>query len=120
MTVGGESFLIYTGNVEGTAIDQMDKENKNKETLMMVFISPMGREILRSAFIWFGDGTFKTCPLPFAQIYTVFGMRKGYNSLPAVFSLLPNKTEATYRQMWEVIKKEIGDEYIPQFLMIDI
>ena len=88
MTVGRESFLIYTGNVEITTIEQQGyKENNNKEPLMMVFISPIGQETLRSAFIWFGDRTFKMCPEPFTQIYTVFGMRKGYISQPAVLAV---------------------------------
>ena len=38
------------------------------------------------------DGTFKTAPNLFAQVYL----------LPSLFVLLPNKTQETYTRMWEI------------------
>ena len=102
VTEDDKSFLVYAGNTKGTKIEDMNNLEKTHDPIVLIFISKIGREILRSGYIWFGDGTFKSCPRPFSQIYTVFGQRKGFKSLPAAFTLLPNKEEATYQQMWKV------------------
>ena len=65
--------------------------------------------MLNASQIWFADGTFKTAPSLFSQVYTIHGLRCGPNPLqdghllPSLFVLLPNKTEATYFRMWEQI-----------------
>ncbi|KAI6651155.1 hypothetical protein LOD99_5506 [Oopsacas minuta] len=67
------------------------------------------RDATRSK-IWLADGTFKTAPPLFAQLYVVHGLRGGDDPmktghlLPSLFVLLPNKTEAAYLRMWEQIR----------------
>ena len=111
ITAAGDTFLIYSGNIEGVPASEMTKEQVVNDSLMLIYMSAVGREILRSKYIWFSDGTFKTCPKPFTQVYTIFGKRKGFPSLPAAYALLPNKEEKTYLQMWKV-KLYIFKNYI--------
>ncbi|KAI6648563.1 hypothetical protein LOD99_8043 [Oopsacas minuta] len=66
--------------------------------------------MLQQSKIWLADGTFKTAPPLFAQVYVVHGLRGGDDPmktghlLPSLFVLLLNKTEDTYRRMWEQIR----------------
>ena len=57
-----------------------------------------------------GDGTFKTAPSLFTQVYVIHALRGGPelmkdgHLLPSLFVLLPNKTEATYTRMWQQVQ----------------
>ena len=42
----------------------------------------------------FIDGTFKSCPKYFYQLYTIHGLRNGH-FIPLVYALLPGKSEIT-------------------------
>ena len=50
----------------------------------------------------FIDGTVKCCPRYFCQLYTIHGLKNGYD-VPLVFCLLPSKTEMCYTAMWSLI-----------------
>ncbi|KAB0800989.1 hypothetical protein PPYR_05343 [Photinus pyralis] len=65
-----------------------------------------GRErilILNESNHWFVDGTFKTTPPLFYQVYVVLAERLGYVH-PLLYALLPNKQQATYSNMLAMIK----------------
>jgi hypothetical protein len=44
---------------------------------------------------WFVDGTFKSSPILFTQIYTIHVLT-AYLLTPTVYALLPNKLQNTY------------------------
>ncbi|KAK9709138.1 MULE transposase domain [Popillia japonica] len=50
---------------------------------------------------WYADGTFKTNPLLFAQMYTIHAVQYS-NVIPTVYALLPNKTE--YNRLFSALK----------------
>ncbi|KAG8171896.1 hypothetical protein JTE90_004456 [Oedothorax gibbosus] len=52
---------------------------------------------------WFADGTFKSAPHLFTQIYIIHGIVKNQNVL-AVYALLPSKTEAVYKKLLAALK----------------
>ena len=66
--------------------------------------------MLQLSSVWLADGTFKTAPSLFTQVYVIHALRGGPDLmkdghlLPSLFVLLPNKTEATYTRMWEQVK----------------
>ena len=66
--------------------------------------------MLNTSQIWLCNGTFKTAPRLFVQVYCIHGLRGGPNLLEdghllsSLFSLLENKTEVAYARMWEQIK----------------
>jgi hypothetical protein len=57
---------------------------------------------LRLCGVWMADGTFKTSPELFEQIYTVHGSHEGF-TIPCLYGLLPNKTKAMYRKFWRAV-----------------
>ena len=66
--------------------------------------------MLRGARIWLADGTFKTAPILFEQVYVVHALRGGPKPLrdgniPSLFVLLTNKTQDIYMKMWEAIQQ---------------
>ena len=64
--------------------------------------------------VWFVDGTFKTAPTIFFQLFSVLGAvtQVGTNrqpqiiGLPFVHALLENKRQASYAKIFNVILKE--------------
>ncbi|RWS21740.1 uncharacterized protein B4U80_09561 [Leptotrombidium deliense] len=51
----------------------------------------------------YADGTFKTAPPLFAQVYTIHGIKYS-NVIPAVYALLPDQTTDTYTRVLNAIK----------------
>ena len=60
-------------------------------------------EYIKDVQFLFGDGTFKSSPKQFYQIYTIFGY-KDKHYIPIVFFLLPGKSKAVYQKMWSTFK----------------
>ena len=79
--------------------------------------------MLELAQIRLVDGTFKTAPLLFEQVYWIDGLRGGPTPLedghllPSFFALLPNKSQETYMRMWEAIKQLCPHAYLTHILM---
>jgi len=72
---------------------------------MLVFASDFGIEVLEKAAVISIDGTFRSAPEPFCQVFVIMaelGCASGA-SIPAVYGLLPNKESATYTKFFEVV-----------------
>lgn len=52
--------------------------------------------------LWMCDGTFETTPILFYQLYTIHA-KVGSNYPPCIYFLLPNKTQATYERMIDIL-----------------
>ena len=59
--------------------------------------------IASSSDTLFKDGTFSICPSPFFQV-VFYSAKVGENTFPIATALLPNKLEATYRDVLELIR----------------
>ena len=81
----GEQFLV-------------SKAKLDEESVVLIFMSEFGKRILSNSQTWLMDGTFKTVPTPFGQLYTVFGLGGGSDEkiYPCTYMLLPNKQGQTY------------------------
>ena len=66
---------------------------------------------------WFLDGTFKSNPVQFMQLYTVHGLTNHRNIVRA-YALLPNKWRATYVEMSTEVQW-LTHNAIPHSLMTD-
>ena len=75
----GQEFLLY---------------DNRRQDRMLIFGTPESRQFLSNADDWFLDGTFKSSPPQFAQLYTVHGLKDSRNVV-GLYALLPNKTMAT-------------------------
>ena len=77
--------------------------NDGEEDRIMVFSTAAHLEVLCQSEIVLGDGTFKSSPQLFSQIYIIFGVHLG-TVFPLVYALLPNKSESIYLRLLECIK----------------
>ena len=95
----GNEFLVYK---------QFTNEAESK--CMLIFMSPWGRNHLKTGTVLMIDGTFKTSPDPFAQIYVGMAHNgESYQALPCFYALLPDKNQTTYARMFEFINDKLDD-----------
>ena len=96
-TAKGEMFLLYDSGPDPERI--------------LIFGTCQNIEMLKCSQHWLADGTFKTAPVLFQQVYVIHALRGGPNPLldghllPSLFVLLANKTQITYSRMWEQVNK---------------
>ena len=73
------------------------------EKRIVIFATKRNLQLISQSNHWYADGTFKTVPLLFHQLYTLHGLKQK-GSLPLVFELLPDKTEETYITFLQELK----------------
>ncbi|XP_057324038.1 uncharacterized protein LOC130666788 [Microplitis mediator] len=74
----------------------------------LMFGTKKNLQFLASCEEWFSDGTFKTVPTLFNQLYTIHGMKNG-KTLPLVYILTPRKSKSIYKQFLTVLKNKLED-----------
>ena len=85
----GSRFLAYDSGID-------DSER------ILIFATECGLAELVENTSWSFDGTFKSSPQIWTQLFTVHVIVRN-NFLPRVFSLLPNKIEETYKRLFEAL-----------------
>lgn len=94
-TLIGERFLL------GNSI-------KDNRPGCIVLSSDWQLNLLGQADSVTADGTFKTCPQPFCQIYClVANFHKDRRNIPVLFALLPDKTAQSYEYVWSTLANYI-------------
>ena len=68
--------------------------------LVIFFCSLRNLQILQRSQKILGDGTFKTAPKPFHQIYTIFSVVQD-RKIPSLLALMSEKTEEAYQNLLE-------------------
>lgn len=91
-TLASERFLLY--------------DDHNGPERIIIFVTNVGMDVLKRYSMWYCDGTFKTCPSIFCQLYTIH-VNINNGTVPAVYCLLPNKSTTIYNRMWEYIRRNI-------------
>ncbi|KAG0438881.1 hypothetical protein DMUE_2819 [Dictyocoela muelleri] len=71
---------------------------------------------LEKSEVWYCDGTFKSCPRNFEQIYTIMGSFRVYN-LPFVYIIMKNKSFKSYFEAFDYLKSLIQNS--TKFITID-
>lgn len=92
----GEQFLLYSPE---------DPESVN----VIIFATASDLVCLNESNHLIGDGNFKyqpKKPFPFYQLYTMMGFIRG-EAMPLVYALLPDKTEETYRFLFQAIRDSV-------------
>lgn len=86
----GKSFLH---------LDYLNEDGKR----VLVFSGEETENFLTNGRTFFFDGTFKSCPKQFVQLYSIHvdwaSTDTETNVYPAIFALLPDKKETTYRNL---------------------
>lgn len=79
---------------------------------ILIFVTSVARKMLRGRQTFFADGTFKAAPKPFYQLYVLhfdlYSDEKVTNIVPAIYVLLPDKSEHTYTRLFSVLKENLG------------
>ena len=105
MTSQNEAFLFYDSG-EGDV------------NRLIIFATASNLTLLKECDELFVDGTFKVCPAVFHQLYTFHVKLPEGKTVPAVFSLLPAKSSATYRRLLDVVVSAI-DGFHAQIVHVD-
>ena len=74
-------------------------------------------QILQESSDWLADGTFKTVPALFAQLYTIHSTKFNV-TIPLVFALLPNKNQNVYEKFLTALKT-LKDGLNPRSIITD-
>ncbi|CAM4888865.1 unnamed protein product [Rotaria socialis] len=109
MTHDGENFLIY------------DSTREIFGGRLMIFSTKVFIEMLCECEVILIDGTFKTRPIMFAQVYVIMGKHLG-EVIPFVWCLTPKKTQPVYEKIFNILKKkadEYGGKFEPQQVYLD-
>ena len=106
----GENFLISDLRADGRNI---------------IFGTLQSLQILARSTMWIMDGTFKTCPSLFSQIYSIHGVIKTDSStvcIPCIYMLMSSKSESSYKTVFQeilVAAQSYGVILKPRFIMTD-
>jgi hypothetical protein len=84
---------------------------------IVAFATQANLNLLQRAAELFVDGTFKTTPEPFTQIYSIHGKVLG-KVVPLVYALLPNKNRRSYDRLLEELKRLLPN-LNPRSIMLD-
>jgi len=89
---------------------------------LLVFCADTELAILHQSEYIVCDGTFEMAPDCAYQMYSMHGFYKG-ESMPLVWALLPNKSRATYVEMfttvWEKLVEKFGDAGAVRYVLTD-
>jgi hypothetical protein len=89
-----ERFLIYNEDMSGYG-------------RIMIFASAFGLQTLCRSKTFGCDGTFGVVPKPFYQLYSILAELDG-KSYPSMFCFLHNKKGPVYKELLEVVKREVS------------
>lgn len=111
-----EKYRLYE-TAPGVEEDFLLANSGQGPNRILIFGRRGNLELLRDSNIIYGDGTFKTAPVLFSQIYTLLGKRFG-GVHPIVYALLPNKQRSTYQSMFELIQG-LQPDFLPAIFSCD-
>ena len=69
-----------------------------------VFATDLQIRILKDSNVIFSDGTFKTAPPPYVQLYTLHGVVRN-RRIPLVFGLLTSKNTQAYFRLFQIVDR---------------
>jgi hypothetical protein len=132
-TLLGEQFLLYDS---GPPEEAEDTENEEEEippdpdfSRVIVYATRKNIELLCESPIWFLDGTFKTSPNIFAQLFTIIGLRQRAGhpeetvAVPLVYAFLTGKKTEQYEEVLRVVRDAVNrfniNACVPTKLMTD-
>lgn len=107
----------YRTTIDGDAFVLHDSGADDGDDRMILFSTHEFMSKLELCDHWFADGTFKTVPRLFAQLYTIHAV-VDEQVIPMVFALLPSKTQTTYERMLDATI-ELYPDLSPETVMMD-
>ena len=110
----------YSKTLDGDLFLQFDSGTDDADRILMFYTITGLRHLVNSRIV-LCDGTFRTCPKPFFQLYSFHGIVRE-NSFPFVYTLTMRKTESTYKRMLLHLKDHAAMLHLslsPEVVMMD-
>ena len=114
----GDRFLLLD---TGEEWEDTDEEQDTDDERIIVFCSDLNLKYLAGSAFWGMDGTFKTAPLLFKQIFTIHAHVQG-DIVPLVYAFLPQERQKTYALLFRELVSAAATAEVtlqPQFIMTD-
>ena len=89
-TLQGEPFVLF------------------KDNTMLIFCTDANLRLLASSEVMFIDGTFKSVPSLFHQLFTIHAVFLEH-FVTLVYCLLPDKQRATYHKVFDILKTKLAE-----------
>ena len=89
-TLRGEPFVLF------------------KDNTMLIFGTDANLRLLASSEVLFMDGTFKSAPSLFNQLFTIHAVFLEH-FITLVYCLLPDKQRATYHKVFDILKTKLAE-----------
>jgi hypothetical protein len=111
VTLDGSNFLV--------------KDSTVGEDRILLFTTVANIRNLERSRLWIMDGTFKTVPTLFRQLYTIHGRIGGIENsriMPLVYALMSRKTRECYERLFQDLIDFSNEQDIhlqPQFILTD-
>ena len=80
----------------------------HKDDKMIILTTDSNLKILTQSDTVFMDGTFKSCPRIFSQLYSIHGCYRNH-VVPLVYCLLSDKSRLTYHTMFSKIRDRMAE-----------
>jgi hypothetical protein len=80
----------------------------DEQSNIVIFTTTQNLRFLSSCEAIFVDGTFRSVPTLFTQLFVIHGFRNS-NYVPLVFCLLPDKSEASYCTVFKHVLREVNN-----------
>lgn len=111
----------YGQTLNGARFYQFDTGMTQGGNRVILFYTIAGLSRLCDSQAKYCDGTFKSCPKPFKQLYTVHGVVGPY-VYPLIFCLAMKKNKATYALIFNTLKQHaalLGLTLNPRRIVVD-
>ncbi|KAG0439789.1 hypothetical protein DMUE_2189 [Dictyocoela muelleri] len=102
-TSHGENFYLYDSG-------EFDDER------VLIFSTASNLLHLEHASVWICDGTFRSCPLNFYQIYTIMAVVNN-STFPLLYFLMRKKSVSAYEKGFNFVKNNLKN--YPKLIIID-
>lgn len=78
---------------------------------ILLFATNVSKKIVKRPGKYYADGTFKTTPKPYYQLFTIHcdigSSEEQTNIIPVAFALLMNKTQVVYEKLFYILKDKL-------------
>ncbi|CAF3759513.1 unnamed protein product [Rotaria sordida] len=100
--------IIIPSNYQVNALNEpfLLYDNNDNQRRILIFATKQHLDFLNECESWHCDGTFAVAPKLFEQMYSIHGSIRG-KKLPLLYSLLPNKDQKTYEELFRIVAQHV-------------
>lgn len=126
--------MLMDSRPESDSEEESDEEDEEEDapvvaSRIVVFATRRNIELLCNSNTWFIDGTFKSSPSLFAQLFAILGVRRrnavdGEDvPVPLVYAFLSGKSQVQYEAVLRAVRDAVEayriNDCVPQAILMD-